>query len=88
MSQSYDPSKRYSWTPEDKFELDGNQFGIILNAVRGIMGSPEAQRILALEKANVVFENLMVKAVEDGIVLEIPEPSPNGQMGGKLNIVK
>jgi hypothetical protein len=85
MSNSYNPSKRYSWTPEDKFELTGDQFGIILNAVRGIMGTPETQRILALEKANNVFENLMAKAVEDGVVLEIPD---QGKMEAQLKVVK
>ena len=87
MSNSYNPAKRYTWMPDDKFELTGDQFGIILNAIRGIMGTPEAQRILALEKANNVFENLMVKAVEDGVVLEIPDPKDES-MQAKLTVKK
>lgn len=81
----YDPTKRYSWTPEDRFELTGDQFGIILNAIRGMMGTPEAQRIIALDKANNVFENLMVKAVEEGVVLEVADP---GKMEANLKVVK
>jgi hypothetical protein len=81
----YDASRRYSWTPEDKFELTGDQFGTILNAVRAFMGTPEAQRALALAKANDVFETLMAKAVEDGIVLEIPD---QGKMEAQLKVVK
>ena len=88
MSVTYDPSKRYSWTPEDKFELTGDQFGTVLNAVRAIMGTPENQRILAIAKANDVFENLMAKAVNDGVVLEIPEPGKSGQMNANLKIVQ
>lgn len=85
MSNTYDPSKRYSWTPEDKFELNGDQFGTILNAVRAIMGTPEAQRILSLARANDVFENLMAKGVSEGTILEIPDP---GKMGSNLKVVK
>ena len=88
MSNTYDPSKRYSWTPEDKFELTGDQFGTVLNAIRAIVGTPETQRIISIMKANDVFENLMFKAVEEGVVLEIPEPAKSGQMGANLKVVK
>jgi len=74
MTQKYDPSRRYSWTPQDTFTLTGEQFGTILNAIRGIMSSPEAMRIMAISKANDIIESIMVTAVEDEIVLEIPEP--------------
>ena len=83
----YDPNKRYSWTPQDKFEMTGEQFGTILNAIRAIIGSPEAQRILALARANDAIEQMMVKAVEDGTVLEIPDSSPQA-MSGNLKVVK
>lgn len=74
MTQKYDPSKKYSWTPQDTFTLTGEQFGTMLNAIRGMMGSPEAMRIMAISKANDVIESLMIAAVEDEIVLEMPEP--------------
>jgi len=70
----YDPNKKYTWTPEDNFTLTGEQFGTVLNAVRAIVGTPETQRILAIVRANDVFETLMAKAVEDGVILEMPEP--------------
>lgn len=83
----YDPNKRYSWTPQDKFEMTGEQFGTILNAIRAIIGSAEAQRILALARANDAIEQMMVKAVEEGIVLEIPDAKPQA-MTGNLKIVE
>ena len=86
MSQKYDPSKKYSWTPQDQFVLSGDQFGNILNGVRAIMGSPEALKIMAISKANDVIESIMVNAVEEGIVLEMPEP--NEGMSGNLKILK
>jgi hypothetical protein len=84
----YDPSKRYSWLPADKFELTGDQFGTVLNAIRAIMGTPEAQHIIALSKANDVFEVLMTNAVEDGTVLEIPTQESNNKLQAKLKVVK
>ena len=41
---TYDPNKRYTWTPEDKFELTGQEFGLILNTVRTYLMSEEADR--------------------------------------------
>ena len=81
MTQKYDPSKKYSWTPQDTFTLTGEQFGTILNAIRGIMSSPEAMRIMAISNANDVIESLMIAAVEDEIVLEMPEPNKEGMSG-------
>ena len=74
---NYDPTKVYTWTPEDKFEMTGEQFGIILNAIRGVLSTPEAARILLLDKANTAIENMMVKAVEQGTVVEADKPPTN-----------
>jgi hypothetical protein len=79
---NYDPTKMYTWTPEDKFEMSGEQFGIVLNAIRGILATPEAARILMLDKANAAIENIMAKAVEQGTVTEAEKPS-----GEKLRVV-
>jgi len=70
---TFDPTKRYTWGPQDQFTLSGDQFGLILNALRGVISTPEASRILlAAEAANAV-DGIMAKAVEDGIVKEAPE---------------
>lgn len=79
MSQ-YDPNKRYSWTPDDKFELSGEQFGIILNTFRSILNTPEAARILMVNNANSIIEQLMQDSVIKGVVKEVEEPSPSSEM--------
>ena len=73
MTGKYDPKLRYSWTPSDEFTLTGEEFGMILNAFRATLSSPEAQRILLVKEANEAIENAMAKAVEAGIVKEAPE---------------
>ena len=74
-SIKYDPQKKYRWNKDDEFVLTGNEFGTILNALRGILGSPEAQRIIALERANIAIEEVMGRSVELGVVKEdIPKP--------------
>lgn len=66
----YDPSKRYTWTPEDKFEMTGEQFGRVLNAFRAVLSTPEAQKILIVNSANECIEDILANAVESGIVKE------------------
>lgn len=70
---TYDPNKRYTWTPEDKFELSGQEFGLILNALRAVLSTEEASKILLAQKAAEAIDNVMSKAVEAGIVVESPE---------------
>ncbi len=70
---TYDPSKRYTWTPNDKFELSGNEFGLILNAFRSVLNTEEAGRILLANEANQVVERVLAKAVEADVVKEAPE---------------
>jgi hypothetical protein len=70
---TYDPNKRYTWTPNDKFELSGNEFGLILNAFRSVLNTEEAGRILLANEANQVVERILAKAVEADVVKEAPE---------------
>jgi hypothetical protein len=70
---TYDPSKRYTWTPATEFTLTGEQFGLILNSLRGVISTPEAARILLAAQANESLEAVLARAVESGAVIEAPE---------------
>lgn len=67
---TYNPKARYTWSPEDKFELNGAEFGLILNALRAVLDTPEAAKIMLAEKAEKAIENALAKAVEADIVKE------------------
>jgi hypothetical protein len=67
---TYDPSKRYTWTPDDKFEFTGAEFGLILNAFRAVLNTEEAGRILLANEANQVVERALAAAVEADVVKE------------------
>lgn len=69
----YDPNKRYSWGPEDKFELNGREFGLILNTLRAILNTEEAAKIILAQQANAAIEAVMAKGVEMDIVKEAIE---------------
>ena len=80
----YDPKLMYQWGPDDKFEMSGEEFGLVLNAIRGILSTPEAARILLLDKANTAIEGMMIKAVEQGTVKEAENPPTDAS---KLHVV-
>lgn len=75
MSHSYDRNKAYKWTPNDEFLLSGAEFGTILNAFRAVLSTPEAQKIIMVERANEAIENVLARAVEAGQVVESTEDS-------------
>lgn len=66
----YDPSKTYIWDPNTMFTIRGAEFGLILNSLRNIITTPEAQRILIASKAHNALEESLKAAVEAGIVKE------------------
>lgn len=67
---TYDPNKKYTWTPEDSFTLSGGEFGLILNTLRAILNTPESARVLLADQANKVVESTLARAVESGMVKE------------------
>lgn len=69
----YDPNKRYTWGPEDKFEMNGREFGLILNSLRAILNTEEAAKILLAQQANAAIEGIMARGVESDIVKEVVE---------------
>jgi hypothetical protein len=73
VTPTYDPNKKYSWTPQDQFMLSGGEFGLILNAFRSVLNTKEAATILMANQANTVIEEILAKAVESGMVKEAPE---------------
>ena len=72
---TFDPNKKYIWGQDDLFIVSGGEFGVLLNAIRAIINTPESQRILLASKANDIVENALARAVENGVVKEAPEES-------------
>lgn len=66
----YDPAKKYRWEPGSNFLLTGEEFGLILNSLRAILNTPEAQKILLAEKASHSIDKALSRAIEVGIVKE------------------
>jgi len=70
----FDPNKSYKWGPDDVFYLKGSDFGLVLNALRMIITSPEAQRIEMARKASQAIDLSLMAAVEAGLAKESEEP--------------
>ena len=73
QTPSYDPNKKYTWTPEDSFILSGGEFGLVLNALRATLNTQEAARILIANEANKIVESALQRAVESGVAKEAEE---------------
>ena len=68
---TYDPTKNYTWNPDTKFVLSGQDLGLILNTLRGILATQEATNAIMAYEANKRIESLVAKSVEDGSIYEI-----------------
>ncbi len=69
----YDPRKKYTWSRDVNFTISASEFGMLLNALRGIISTPEATKILMAADAANILEEQMAKGVADGTIVEIKE---------------
>lgn len=69
----FNPNAKYSWQPNDTFELNGDQFGQILNAFRALLSTQEAQAIHMAISASKAMEDMLANAVEKGVAKEVNE---------------
>ncbi len=66
----YDPNKKYTWSTDDVFVINGAEFGIILNSLRSQLATEEAARILLANRANNTVEEVLARSVESGVIKE------------------
>jgi hypothetical protein len=69
----FNPAKKYTWSKDAEFVLSGGEFGLILNALRGVVGTQEAQALFLANEAVGTLEDVLGGAVESGLVKEVVE---------------
>jgi hypothetical protein len=69
----FDPTKKYTWAQDTAFTISGNDFGLLLNTLRAITSTKEAQTIILAQEAGDVLEKTLANGVETGIIVEIPQ---------------
>ena len=67
----YDNSKSYGWDPQTQFVITGEQFAEIINGLKQILSTPEAQTILLAYRAYSAIEEVLKENVENEIVKEL-----------------
>jgi hypothetical protein len=66
----FDPRKKYTWAKEDQFVLSGAEFGVVLNGLRSLLSTKEAQNILMADESSKIMEKLLANSVESGVAKE------------------
>lgn len=69
---TYDPNKSYSWGPDTKFVLSGQDFSLVLHTLRGLLSTKEATNTILAYELNKKIEEIMATAVAEGKVVETP----------------
>ena len=71
---TYDPNKTYTWGPDTKFVISGQDFSLLLHAVRGVLSTKEATNTILCYELNKKIEAMMADAVAEGKVVEVGPP--------------
>ena len=69
----FNPAKKYTWPKDAEFVLSGSEFGLVLNALRSVIGTQEAQALFIANEAVGTLEDVLGNAVESGLVKEVTE---------------
>jgi len=67
---TYDPNKTYTWGPDTKFVLSGQDFSLMLHTLRGILSTKEASNAVLAYEMNKKVEAMLAEAVAEGKVVE------------------
>ncbi|MBC7088631.1 MAG: hypothetical protein H5T96_09250 [Tissierellales bacterium] len=62
--------KRLEWSPEDVFELNGEEFGRILHTFRIALSTEEAQKIIQIYETSKMMDEKMKEYIEKGVIKE------------------
>ena len=73
QTPKFDPAKKYTWAQDTVFTISGGEFGLLLNTLRAITSTKEAQTIILAVEAGDVLEKVLSNGVETGTVVEIPQ---------------
>jgi hypothetical protein len=73
QTPKFDPAKKYTWAQDTTFTISGGEFGLLLNTLRAITSTKEAQTVILAQQAGDVLEKTLASGVESGIIVEIPE---------------
>jgi hypothetical protein len=69
--KSYDPTHTYKWEKDTKFELSGEEFGMVINSLKAIAATNEAIMYQQIYQALQKVEAALSKAIEEGKVEDI-----------------
>jgi len=81
----YDPLKKWRWPQDASFSFSGGEFGVILNSLRQVLSTREAQTILLAQRASELIETALATAIDEGVAYEeadeneMPKQDPVGQ---------
>ena len=77
QTPKFDPTKKYTWPRDTQIVISGAEFGTILNALRAVTNTPEAQAIFMAADAAEKIENVLTRSVESGLFTELPDTPKN-----------
>lgn len=78
-TQEFNPNKSYTWGHDAQFVLSGNEFNLILNALRMMLATEEAKKFMLMMRASDILEDVLAKGVKEGVVKEVAEEQTSKQ---------
>jgi hypothetical protein len=76
---TFDPNKPYQWKPTDIFEFNGVEYSLLANALRTLLNSEEAQKVMMYQDMYKLVEQKLKDAVETGKAVELVQPPDEPQ---------
>jgi len=77
IKNTFSPSKSYTWQPETKFPLSGNEFGMMYKYVLEFLTSPYSpSTTMKMSEVFAIIQSKLKVAVEAGEATELQKEEP------------
>jgi hypothetical protein len=78
-TQEFNPNKSYTWGHDAQFILTGNEFNLVLNALKMMLATEEAKKLMVMMRATDILGDVLAKGVKEGVVKEVVEEQSSKQ---------
>lgn len=65
---TFDPRAKYTWERDDKFMLTGEEFELLVNALRANLSNPEFLKAAQIWEGIKITDKIIREGVEAGII--------------------
>lgn len=84
----FDPTKNYTWKPEDEFVIDGKTLQQVYNTLLAKTQDKEWIQVVNEFESFKALQEVFVRGVEQGVIVEAPTQNENKAEEASVEVIE